>query len=244
MTGNVLSDNNCCENMIPDDVGIGIKRIFDLERVPTSFNDLNSLIQRSHDRKSEDLAVLSYIGRHFIENKVFPHLDLVAKDLDIEPSRLNQIVSVLEGSGYLTFGKNVEIVGACGMSASSTSHLFYLGDRPINVWCAIDALGIPLVLGINAEVKSKCSHCGDKIGIKTRGGDLEEYNNDNLVFVGFSGKMEGKIVKDLCPYLNFFCSLEHLQEWKKSRPDIRGMGLSLPVAAELSKIIFESLSKK
>lgn len=244
MTGNVLSDNNCCESLIPDDVGAGIKRIFDLERTPTSLDDLNFLIQRSHDRKNEELAVLNHIGRHFIENGVFPRLDAITKDLDIEASRLDQTVSMLEGRGYLTFGKNGEIVGACGMSASPTSHLFYLGDRPVNVWCAIDALGIPLVLGVTADVKSKCSYCRNKIDIKTRGGDLEEYNNDNLVFVGFSGKMEGKIVKDLCPYLNFFCSLEHLQEWKKDRPDIQGMGLSLPVAAELSRVIFEDISKK
>lgn len=99
MTGNILSDNNCCEDLILTDVGTEIKRIFDIERTSTYLNKLNSLLQKSH-KKSEELALLSHIGRYFIENGIFPRLDVVAKDLGIEPSRLNQMVSMLEEKGY------------------------------------------------------------------------------------------------------------------------------------------------
>jgi hypothetical protein len=160
----------------------------------------------------------------------------------MEILQLNLIIKKFEDSGFVTLDKNGKINGAYGMSVSSTSHSFYFGDRAVNVWCAIDALGIPMVLGIKAEIRSKCSHCGNKISIKIREKNLEEYKNDIVVFVGFSGEIEGKIIKDLCPYLNFFCSIEHLQEWKKNKSNVRGMSLSLPIAAELSKLVFDKLA--
>jgi hypothetical protein len=242
MTENIISDGKCCQNSISEDVAAGIQKIFDLERQPTSLEDLNSLIQRSHEGKNKDLVILGYIGRYFIEKGVFPSLDLVAKEFGIELLQLNQIIKKFEDRGFMTFDKNGEINGAYGMSLSSTQHSFYFGDRAVNVWCAIDAMGIPMVLGIKAEVRSKCSHCSNKISIKIREKNLEEYKNDTVVFVGFSGEIEGKIIKDLCPYLNFFCSIEHLQEWKKNKPNVLGMSMGLPIATELSKMVFDMLA--
>jgi alkylmercury lyase len=58
------------------------------------------------------------------------------------------------------------IVGSWGLSNEPTSHRLQIRGRKFYTWCAEDAVGIPAGLGEDANVVSKCHHCGDSVNIE------------------------------------------------------------------------------
>lgn len=63
-----------------------------------------------------------------------------------------------------------QIVGARGLSLSETSHCLTLPGRRLYAFCAVDAIGIPVALGADATVKSRCHHCRASLTVHLRGG--------------------------------------------------------------------------
>lgn len=230
-------------NIISESIGLGFKKIFDLDKSPKTIEDLQSLIIRSHYEKNLERTILALTARHYIEYGSFPSLEVISKELQIDLFLVRDTLNLLESKGIVTFGENEKINGSYGVSGSPTSHSFSLDHKPIHVWCAIDSLGIPLVLNKHTKVHSKCSHCKSQIDIKIEGGKLGQYNHNIVMFVGFKGNVQEKVSEDFCPYINFFCSNEHLDNWKNNNPLAIGINLDLPTAAELSKSIFMPLGR-
>jgi alkylmercury lyase len=52
-----------------------------------------------------------------------------------------------------------EIVGTRGLSLTETPHALVLDGRRLYAFCAVDAVGIPAALGLDARVESRCHVC-------------------------------------------------------------------------------------
>jgi hypothetical protein len=66
------------------------------------------------------------------------------------------------------------ITGSRGLSLTETPHRLVLGGRPRYAFCAVDAVGIPVALGVDATVDSRCHHCGRPLRLEVRGGVITE----------------------------------------------------------------------
>jgi hypothetical protein len=225
-------------NIISENIGRGFQEIFDLENNPTTVEELRSMILKSHQQKNLERTMLAWIARHYIEHDFFPSSELISRELHMDLPLVHKTLEALKSKGMITMVENEEITGAYGVSIQPTRHSFYLDHRPLHVWCAIDSLGIPLVLNKHTTVHSKCSHCKSHIDIKIEGGALGPHDQNIVVFVGFRGDVLEKVSEDFCPYINFFCSNEHLESWKTKNLSVQGMGLDLQTASEISKNIF------
>ncbi len=231
-----MNSESCCT--IDENVRSGFKLIFDLEKLPETIDELQSLVLESHKIKKFERTALAWIAKYYLEHNFFPSEETISKELNFDLKTLREILYSSRNKGVLTFDKENKITGAYGVSSLPTSHSFSINDRKIHVWCAIDSLGIPFVLNKDAKIQSKCLHCKDLIDITIHGDKLEKFDPKVMVFVGFSGEVQKKISEDFCPYINYFCSTEHLQEWKKKHHAVKGVDLTLLVAVQLSKSIF------
>ncbi len=226
---------SCCT--IEKNARSGFRLIFDLEKQPETIDELQSLVLQSHQTKKFERTVLAWIARYYLEHGSFPSTETISKELEIDLTTLQEILNSSKNKGILTLDNENKISGAYGVSSTSTSHSFSINDRKVHVWCAIDSLGIPLVLNQRSEINSKCLYCKTPINITLNGGNLGKFDPNVVVFVGFSGDVQ-KISEDFCPYINYFCSMEHLQEWKKKHLTAKGVNMTIPMAAKLSKNIF------
>ena len=66
------------------------------------------------------------------------------------------------------------IVGVRGLSLTETDHRLRLAGRQLYAWCAVDAVGIPLALGAEARVESRCHRCGVPLVLQVKGGVVVE----------------------------------------------------------------------
>lgn len=226
---------NCCIS-IDEDARSGFRLIFDLEKQPETLDELQSLVLESHQSKKFERTVLAWIARYYLKHGLFPSNETISKELNIDLKSIQEIINSAKNKGILTLDEG-RITGTYGVSGMPTSHSFSIHDKKIHVWCAIDSLGIPLVLHQDSEIHSRCLYCKTPINVTTQGGELEKFDSNVLVFVGFSGEIQ-KISEDFCPYINYFCSTKHLQEWKENHSGVKGISMTLPMAAQLSKSIF------
>ena len=84
--------------------------------------------------------------------------------------------------------------------------------------------------------------CGGKIEVKLQNGSVEAYKPESSVlFTVLLGVKSKNVREDVCPYINLFCSDEHLDIWRSKHEDIDGLKLSIPQASLVGKSFFEEL---
>jgi alkylmercury lyase len=105
------------------------------------------------------------------------------------------------------------VTGSHGLSLVPSEHrvTFDLGVR--HVWCAVDAVGIPAAMGVDARVESRCFHCSAAVSLTMSGGEPRGPESMSLRIGLAVAGCTGKVIEDVCPMLNFFCSLEHADRW-------------------------------
>lgn len=93
--------------------------------------------------------------------------------------QLQKYIENLTRQGMLVLDENGFIVGSYGLSLTATEHVLHINGRELFTWCALDAVGIPAALGLDAKIISKCYQCNEPIEITMLGGEVQHSNREN-----------------------------------------------------------------
>jgi alkylmercury lyase len=137
--------------------------------------------------------------------------------------------------------ETTHIISAYPFSGNQTAHQVLLGGHtPRYAMCALDALGIPFMLGQGARIRSACFFCHTPVHVDIEGGLLHRASPSALV-VWLSERDGCCIAEARCPLMNFFCEESHLQAWHATSPQERGRSLSVLKALEIGQAAFGAL---
>lgn len=126
-------------------------------------------------------------------------------------------------------------------SGAPTAFVVVLPDgRERYAVCAIDALGIPAMLGQLVSIRSSCHHCGEPMELDVAP-DGPVGSGEVMVWVGKRGDIRQKACASICLTLNFFRSSEHLESWRAAHPDAPGAAAVLDEAFKLARKVFGEL---
>lgn len=204
----------------------------------------NGIVERLRraDLSPEDDEFRKAILLAFATEGEAPSVEDVAQTLGL-PSALVQQACGRLASYDLIIWKDDEarLLSAYPFSGVPTAHQVLIdGRRPLYAMCAIDALGIPFMIGQGARIRSTCFFCHTPVSIEIRGGLLQGAEPSTLVV--WSSEREGCCVAEVrCPLMNFFCDEAHLQAWLATSPDERGTSLSVLEVLEVGKAAFGKL---
>jgi Alkylmercury lyase len=173
-----------------------------------------------------------------------------ADEVIVEAMKLPSIESVhrfverLHKADVLTM-EGGEIISAYPFSGNQTRHKVVFPDgHEIYALCATDALGIHFMLEENIVVRSRCPECEGEIGIEVKDGKIVSSVPDGVVEFVSSGDHCGCTAKTFCPFMNFFCSKEHLEKWrKKNHASANGEMYQLQQVLDHGKYIFGDFLK-
>ncbi len=137
--------------------------------------------------------------------------------------------------------EKAHIVSAYPFSGSQTAHAVLLGGHTTRyAMCAIDALGIPFMLGQGACIRSTCFFCHTPVTVDIVGDLLQRASPAPLVV--WLSERDGCCVAEVrCPVMNFFCEEAHLQAWHATSPQERGRSLRVLEALEVGRAAFSAL---
>jgi hypothetical protein len=161
----------------------------------------------------------------------------------IRPSGLTaaQALAELAAADVLGLDDDGKIRMAYPFSAVATPHVVAISGGPsVYAMCAIDALGIPPMLGADAVITSADPLTGVKITVTFRTGHARWEPASAVVFLGGRGS-HGTAEEARCGYLNFFAGPASATQWASQHPAVTGSVLDQASAEALGEQIFGPL---
>ncbi|MEU6580209.1 alkylmercury lyase family protein [Nocardia sp. NPDC046763] len=130
------------------------------------------------------------------------------------------------------------IASAYPFSTSPTPHRVRITDgATVYAMCAVDALGMPAMLGTDAVITSADPVTSDPVEIAIRAGELTAQPATTVVFLGARAG-SGPSADSCCNDLNFFTDRDTAQRWSDAHPHLDGAILDLAAARRLGEDIF------
>ncbi|MFJ3307643.1 organomercurial lyase [Streptomyces sp. NPDC086549] len=166
---------------------------------------------------------------------------------DLEPQAAahgrtaTDVLADLAAEDFLTRDEHGRIRAAYPFSAVPTAHRVQLADGiEVRAMCAIDALGIPDMLGTDAVITSTDPVTGETITVTSTGGHLTWRPSSAVVYLG-QRSCAGPAADVACGALNFFAGPRTARRWAARHPDFTGKTISQDRAEALGRSTFASL---
>jgi hypothetical protein len=122
-----------------------------------------------------------------------------------------------------------QIVSIYPLSLAPTKHQVVLEDgKRLFAMCAIDALGMPNMFDKNVKVISECEWCKQEITLEIKDGEVSRRSHPHILVWNLE-RQQGPSAQTCCPWVNFFCSDEHLRKWEDKNSDLSKKGYSEPL---------------
>ncbi|HEY8475351.1 MAG TPA: alkylmercury lyase family protein [Chloroflexota bacterium] len=155
---------------------------------------------------------------------------------------LDATLAKLEGQDLIVRDPSTgAIVAVYPFSLRPTSHRVELDDgRAVYAMCAVDALGIPLMLGCEAAIHAVDPMGGEAVRVVVRP-DGARWEPPEAVVVVASRGGPGPAAEVCCGFINFFPSTGAARAYLDAHPGIRGRVLTQAEALEVARRCFESL---
>ena len=127
------------------------------------------------------------------------------------------------------------VLGVAGLTMSETVHELELPEAAMHTWCALDAVGIPVALGLSAQLTTICPHCGDTMSVDVRDGQAQA-ETDVRLFCPTAPCSD--VRAEFCTMANLFCTSDHLGAWREASPGAEGEELDLNETAALGRAMW------
>ena len=137
------------------------------------------------------------------------------------------VASIVQGCSDTELDQFGQIVG-WGLSLLPTSHQFRLGERTLFTWCALDTLMYPAILGLAADVSSRCPVTGTMVRLVVKPDGIADLQPAGaVVSIALPDEPSCACTRDtFCAHSSYFASQEVAQRWQAARPT----AFLLPVA--------------
>ncbi len=208
-----MNEPTCCGAVTPAFGKITVKSLMDQigATVRGRLAEAN-LTQSENEARKFILKEFARTGKPPAEKAIVEAMKLPSVEA------VHKFIERLHKADILTM-EGGEIISAYPFSARKTRHKVAFPDgHEIYSLCATDALGIHFMLGENIVVRSRCPECEGEMKIEVKDGKIASCVPEGVVESVSSGDHCGCTAKTFCPFMNFFCSKEHLEKWREKNP--------------------------
>jgi hypothetical protein len=131
------------------------------------------------------------------------HETVPAASLTDDPT----VIPSMLKAGRLEVDGDGTLVAVHGLAARSTPHRIEHPDGVIHTWCALDAIGIPAALGVDATAITTCPACDSELRVRLDRGTPVD---DESLVLWLPDAACDHLVDDFCANANLYCSRDHL----------------------------------
>jgi hypothetical protein len=122
----------------------------------------------------EEVAVTREVFQGLLRGRA-TRVEILASTLNLPAPVVETAVARLVERGTMARGAETgEVVAARGLALTETPHTLTLDGRQVHAFCAVDAVGIPAALHLDARADSRCHLCGAPLTITFTDGVVTE----------------------------------------------------------------------
>jgi alkylmercury lyase len=146
-------------------------------------------------------------------------------------------VEALVQGGRLEFDGQGVVVGVHGLTTRPTAHRIEHAGGMVHTWCALDAIGIPAALALDAAAVTTCPACGAVLRVSLHGG-VPAADDDKRLWL--PGGQCTHLVEDFCRHANLYCTADHVAS--KIAPGTPGWAVTVTEAAGIGRVEWADVS--
>lgn len=169
-----------------------------------------------------------------------PGPDAIAVGTGLSRDMVQAALAELAAADLVALGPDGDVLGAFPLSAVVTRHRVQVQGRPVlHAMCAVDALGIPAMLGAAGTVTSADPATGQQIKVQiTADGTLDVSPPEAVVLLARAG--DGPLASACCSVIDFHAD-RAVAEQVLLGPGTRGAVLTVVEAHGLGVLLFGAL---
>jgi hypothetical protein len=172
----------------------------------------------------DEIEVLRSIFRIILKHGKSPTMEELRLSLKRSDEEITKSLDELEKKGDIILRKKgtQEIVSIYPFSLKPTQHRIILEDgTELFAMCAVDALGVPMMLNRNVKIVSRCEECWQEMTFEIKNGKIARMSHSNATICSPKTQVY-PAAETTCPQVNFFCSRKHASEWLEKNPKLTG----------------------
>ncbi|RMF00420.1 MAG: hypothetical protein D6768_12805 [Chloroflexi bacterium] len=124
-----------------------------------------------------NLAVRHFVYAHFVQHARPPSAAETAREFNMSAGQAEEIYQKLHRGHFLFLEPgSAHIRMANPFSARQSPFRVTTGRQTYAANCAWDMLGIPAMLGVDAQIEAECADCGGKITLAVKNGAVRHHN--------------------------------------------------------------------
>lgn len=153
---------------------------------------------------------------------------------------LDEAVAHLRAGGRIEVAADGRLLAVHGLSRRPTRHRIEHCGGGVHTWCALDAIGIPAALGIDARAITTCPTCNGELVVTLVSGRPAPPAGAVLWYPETTRGWE-HLVDQFCLAANLFCNLGHLQDRMGSEA-ASGAIMTVDEVAEIGRVAWADVS--
>jgi mercuric reductase len=149
---------------------------------------------------------------------------LTRKEMAEHVSNLEEAITVLKESDLVVFSPHADPVGAYPFTMEEREHRVRVNGHQVYAMCALDALAVSPMFGINTQISSRCRITGTPVTIEQSGTHIENRDTAEDIHFGIHwGAANGKTccADSLCMEMMFLRDSEVSSRWLAENPSNR-----------------------
>jgi len=158
-------------------------------------------------------------------------------------SDLEEAVNVLKERDMVVFTEDGEPLGAYPFTMEAREHSVQVNGHQVYAMCALDALAVAPMLGMESQIDSRCRITGDPVSICMSGNTImnpEEAGDIHFGIIWGAASADSCCADSLCMEMMFLRNGETARQWLADDPETRE-GFTLQEAVEFGGRFFSPL---
>lgn len=168
---------------------------------------------------------------------------LTREEMGQHVSNLEDAVNVLKEKDMVVFSEDGDPVGAYPFTMEAREHAVRVNEHLVYAMCALDALAVSPMFGVETQITSRCRVTGDPLNIQQSGNDILNLDEAGDIHFGISwgaANNDSCIADSLCMEMMFLRDGEVARQWLADDPDNREV-FTLQEAVEFGGRFFAPL---
>jgi hypothetical protein len=154
-----------------------------------------------------------------------PSAPELADQLGSSREAIQEALRVLAAADYLALDDDGQVTCLYPFSATPTSHVVVIDEQRRFAMCAIDALGVPAMLGAEIDIDGRCAVCNASIALRVRRGAVVSITPPEAMVVARRDEAEPAFAA-CCPYTVFVCGQDHAEQFGRRIAGTHGLTLA------------------
>ena len=168
---------------------------------------------------------------------------LTREEMKQHVSNLEDAISILEEKDMAVFSENGIPVGAYPFTMEARDHAVQVNGHQVYAMCALDALSVSSMFGMETQINSKCRVTSDPVSIRQSGKAIlnqDEAGDIHFGIIWGAANTDSCCADSLCMEMIFLRDSGVAQQWLADDPDGREV-FTLQEAIEFGRQFFMPL---